>query len=275
MRVGMIAPPWFPLPPQRLRRHRVRREPAHRGAGEARARRDAVRQRRLAHARPTSATSSRGRRSSRSRTAATSRWSTAWPPTRRRTSSTSSTTTTASPAGPWAPSSTASSARPWWPRCTGPPTPPPWRCSRSLRDDLAFIAISDYQRDGFPDLRFVGTIPNAVDVEHMPFEAREGRLLPVHRPHDGRQGRAQRHRGRAPPRRAAHHGRQGQRGPGARVLRRAGRAVPLGPHPLPRRGGPRHQDGALQARPLHAVPHPVARAVRPGDDRVAWRAARR
>jgi glycosyltransferase involved in cell wall biosynthesis len=42
-----------------------------------------------------------------------------------------------------------------------------------LRQDLAFIAISDYQRQGFPDLRFVGTIPNAVDVEHMPFEAQK------------------------------------------------------------------------------------------------------
>jgi glycosyltransferase involved in cell wall biosynthesis len=41
----------------------------------------------------------------------------------------------------------------------------------SLRADLQFIAISDYQRQGFPDLRFVGTIPNAIDVEHMPFSA--------------------------------------------------------------------------------------------------------
>ena len=41
----------------------------------------------------------------------------------------------------------------------------------SLRADLRFIAISDYQRRGFPDLDFVGTIPNAIDVEHMPFSA--------------------------------------------------------------------------------------------------------
>jgi glycosyltransferase involved in cell wall biosynthesis len=41
----------------------------------------------------------------------------------------------------------------------------------SLRADLQFIAISDYQRQGFPDLRFVGTIPNAIDVEHMAFSA--------------------------------------------------------------------------------------------------------
>jgi glycosyltransferase involved in cell wall biosynthesis len=41
----------------------------------------------------------------------------------------------------------------------------------SLRHDLAFIAISEYQRLGFPDLHFVGTIPNAIDVEHQPFSA--------------------------------------------------------------------------------------------------------
>lgn len=41
----------------------------------------------------------------------------------------------------------------------------------SLRGDLQFIAISEYQRNGFPDLPFVGTIPNAIDVEHIPFSA--------------------------------------------------------------------------------------------------------
>ncbi len=40
----------------------------------------------------------------------------------------------------------------------------------ALRHDLAFIAISEYQRNGFPDLRFAATIPNAIDVEHMPFD---------------------------------------------------------------------------------------------------------
>jgi glycosyltransferase involved in cell wall biosynthesis len=41
----------------------------------------------------------------------------------------------------------------------------------SLREELAFIAISDYQRQGFPDLRFAGTIPNAIEVEKHPFGA--------------------------------------------------------------------------------------------------------
>ena len=39
----------------------------------------------------------------------------------------------------------------------------------ALRADLHFIAISDSQRRGFPDLDFAGTIPNAIDVEHMPY----------------------------------------------------------------------------------------------------------
>lgn len=47
----------------------------------------------------------------------------------------------------------------------------------SLRDDLRFIAISDYQRDGFPDLHFVGTIPNAVDVAAHPFSAEKDDYL--------------------------------------------------------------------------------------------------
>ena len=39
----------------------------------------------------------------------------------------------------------------------------------ALRDALRFIAISEYQRSGFPDLHFVGTIPNAIDVERHPY----------------------------------------------------------------------------------------------------------
>ena len=53
----------------------------------------------------------------------------------------------------------------------GPADPITQQALSSLRADLRFIAISDYQRQGFPDLDFVGTIPNAIDVEHMPFSA--------------------------------------------------------------------------------------------------------
>jgi glycosyltransferase involved in cell wall biosynthesis len=51
----------------------------------------------------------------------------------------------------------------------GPADPTTQRLLTTLRHDLSFIAISDYQRNGFPDLHFVATIPNAVDVEHLPF----------------------------------------------------------------------------------------------------------
>jgi glycosyltransferase involved in cell wall biosynthesis len=51
----------------------------------------------------------------------------------------------------------------------GPAEPVTQLALSSLRGDLKYIAISDYQRQGFPDLEFVGTIPNAIDVEHMPF----------------------------------------------------------------------------------------------------------
>ena len=55
----------------------------------------------------------------------------------------------------------------------GPADPVTQQILSSLRDDLAFIAISNYQRIGFPDLHFVGTIPNAIDVEHMAFSAQK------------------------------------------------------------------------------------------------------
>ena len=53
----------------------------------------------------------------------------------------------------------------------GPADPVTQESLSALRDDLRFIAISDYQRDGFPDLQFAGTIPNAIDVSSHPFSA--------------------------------------------------------------------------------------------------------
>ena len=41
----------------------------------------------------------------------------------------------------------------------------------SMREDICFIAISEYQRNGFPDLHFVATIPNAIDVAALQFSA--------------------------------------------------------------------------------------------------------
>ena len=59
----------------------------------------------------------------------------------------------------------------------GPADPVTQQSLSSLRTDLKFIAISDYQRRGFPDLDFAGTIPNAIDVEHMPFSAEKDDYL--------------------------------------------------------------------------------------------------
>ena len=67
----------------------------------------------------------------------------------------------------------------------GPADPATLQILSSFRDDLHFIAISDYQRQAYPDLHFVGTIPNAIDVEHQPFSAEKedyflfiGRMTP-------------------------------------------------------------------------------------------------
>ena len=51
----------------------------------------------------------------------------------------------------------------------GPADPLTQESLSSLREDMAFVAISDYQRQGFPDLNFVGTIPNAIEVEKHPY----------------------------------------------------------------------------------------------------------
>jgi glycosyltransferase involved in cell wall biosynthesis len=59
----------------------------------------------------------------------------------------------------------------------GPADPITQLALSPLRDELRFIAISEYQRLGFPDLDFVGTIPNAIDVEHMPFSAEKDDYL--------------------------------------------------------------------------------------------------
>ena len=133
----------------------------------------------------------------------------------------------------------------------------------------SFIAISDYQRSGFPDLDFVGTIPNAIDVEHMPFSAeKDDYLLFI---------------GRMTPDKGAHTAIDVAQRLDRRLIM-AGKvnegpereyfAAEVEPHlsdNIHFRGEVDHETKvrALQARPLHAVPHPVAGAVRPRDDRVA------
>ena len=67
----------------------------------------------------------------------------------------------------------------------GPADPPSLEALVGLREGLRYIAISEYQREGFPDLDFVATIPNAIDLEQHPFSAEKqdyflfvGRMTP-------------------------------------------------------------------------------------------------
>jgi glycosyltransferase involved in cell wall biosynthesis len=55
----------------------------------------------------------------------------------------------------------------------GPADPHTQESLGALRESLRFIAISDYQRNGFPDLHFLATIPNAIDLAHHPFGDRD------------------------------------------------------------------------------------------------------
>ena len=60
----------------------------------------------------------------------------------------------------------------------GPADPGSQELLVGMRHSLRFIAISDYQRQGFPDLDFVATIPNAIDLEQYPFaHKKDGYLL--------------------------------------------------------------------------------------------------
>lgn len=60
----------------------------------------------------------------------------------------------------------------------GPADPGSQELLVGMRHSLRFIAISDYQRQGFPDLDFVATIPNAIDLEQYPFAPdKDGCLL--------------------------------------------------------------------------------------------------
>ena len=51
----------------------------------------------------------------------------------------------------------------------GPAEPVPELARAPCAPTSGSSPSASYQRQGFPDLDFVGTIPNAIDVEHMPF----------------------------------------------------------------------------------------------------------
>jgi glycosyltransferase involved in cell wall biosynthesis len=59
----------------------------------------------------------------------------------------------------------------------GPADPTSQELLVGMRHGLRFIAISDYQRQGFPDLDFVATIPNAIDLSQHPFASEKDDYL--------------------------------------------------------------------------------------------------
>jgi glycosyltransferase involved in cell wall biosynthesis len=59
----------------------------------------------------------------------------------------------------------------------GPADPLTQEILSSMRHGLRFIAISEYQRGGLPELQFVATIPNAIDIEARPYSAEKGDYL--------------------------------------------------------------------------------------------------
>ena len=54
----------------------------------------------------------------------------------------------------------------------GPADPLTQEILSSMRHGLRFIAISEYQRGGLPELPFVATIPNAIDIDRTPSRPR-------------------------------------------------------------------------------------------------------
>jgi hypothetical protein len=61
---------------------------------------------------------------------------------------------------------------------------------RQLGDALSLVAISDFQPTVAPDLNWVATIPNAIDVGQLPIPGGQGRLRAVPRPLHPGQGRS-------------------------------------------------------------------------------------
>ncbi len=132
---------------------------------------------------------------------------------------------------------------------------------RPLGSTVSLVAVSDAQRQRAPDLNWVGTVHNGIDVDSFPYRADKddyvlflGRFHPQKAPHSRSRPRA----GRGP----HHPGRQVHREDRARVLRRAGRAAPGTER---RRGGgrrPGRQASPAGRRPLPRLPDPVGGAVR-------------
>ncbi len=116
-------------------------------------------------------------------------------PRARRVSSTSSTTTPArSPARSARPSTS-----PFCHTVHGPLTGEPglvYAQIKAIAPDVRLISLSEDQRSPRPELNWLATCHNAIDIDAYPYSARPRRLPAVPRPDVARQGRAQRGRDR-------------------------------------------------------------------------------
>ena len=194
MRIGMIAPPWFPLPPQRLRRHRARRlvsspraswRRGHdvtlfaSGDSQTRARLSYVFARapfeqiengghlEVMHSLDAYTRAGRVRRHPRPRRARQQR--------------------------PWARSSTGSRARPVVATLHGPADPITQQALSSLRARPALHRHQRLPAAGVPGPRLRRHDPQRDRRGAHAVQRGEGRLPAVHRPHDAGQGRPHRH----------------------------------------------------------------------------------
>ena len=265
MKVAVLSPVWFPVPPVRLRRDRVDRLAARGRARRRRPRRDAVRLGRLAHPRE-----ARGR--VRDGAERADRPDVLGAPARaellRAARGLRRHPRPHGADGPRARLAPADAARAHRPRAGGRPP------RRSLRADRAHgpareadLALAEPAR--------AETEP-AVDRERperprpllLPVPAGAGRLPALPRPDEPGQGRAPGGDDRARGRAAAEDRGQVRRAGRAGVLRRARAPASRRRPRIRRRGVARREGRAAPARPRDRLPDLLAGAVRPRHDRV-------
>ena len=134
--------------------------------------------------------------------------------------------------------------------------------------NVGLISISMNQRKPRPDLNWIANCPNALDSRALPVPSAPRRLPAVPRPDERRQGLPPRRRGRARDGAAAEDRRQEPRAGRAGLLRRVHPPAPLRLDRVSRRGHARREGRAAAERARDALPDQVGGAVRPGDDRV-------
>ena len=172
-------------------------------------------------------------------------------------------TTTRSPAR-WSARRTAS---PRWSPRTDRCTATTGAYYRTLSDRASLVALSRAQREQLPTARWAATVPNGVRPDRFPFRAAKGRPCRLPRTRQPGQGPGVGHRGRPRGGHPAGDGGQVPRGRRDGVLRARRGAAARRRRGVDRRGRWPAQGRAPGRRALSAVPHRLAGALRPGDDR--------